>query len=59
MRWILLGALLGVLLLFCPAVFAVLAAFAAALLSKPLVIAFTAGVVSRPLLLKRLDRWAA
>jgi hypothetical protein len=56
MRWLLLGALLGLLLLHPPLLADVLAA-AAALLSKPLVVAFAAGLAARPYL-PRIRRWA-
>lgn len=56
MRWILLGALLGLLVVF-PSLLALVAAVVAALLSKPVLVAFglglAAGVRSR-----RLRSWA-
>lgn len=56
MRWILLGALLGLLVVF-PSLLAFVVALAAAILSKPVLVAFglglAAGVRSR-----RLRRWA-
>lgn len=56
MRWILLGALLGLLVVF-PSLLALVVAVVAALLSKPVLVAFglglMAGVRSR-----RLRRWA-
>jgi hypothetical protein len=55
MRWILLGALLGLLLLF-PAALAVVAAVAAAVLSKPVLVAFGLGLAARPHLPRRWAR---
>lgn len=56
MRWLLLGALLG-LLLVAPSLLAVVAAAATAILSKPLLVAFGVGLAARPYL-PRLRRWA-
>ncbi|MEV0183828.1 hypothetical protein AB0I54_31770 [Streptomyces sp. NPDC050625] len=56
MRWLLLGALLGLLLLY-PPLLAVVITVAAALLSKPLVVAFAAGLAARPYL-PRIRSWA-
>ncbi|WP_405673963.1 hypothetical protein [Streptomyces sp. NBC_01530] len=56
MRWILLGALLGLLLLY-PSLLAVVVAVAAAILSKPLLVAFGLGVAAG-LRSPRLRRWA-
>ncbi|MFF7884289.1 hypothetical protein ACH40F_29280 [Streptomyces sp. NPDC020794] len=56
MRWLLLGALLGLLLVSPPLLALVLAAVVAAL-SKPLLVAFVAGIAARPFL-PRLRRWA-
>ena len=56
MRWILLGALLGLLLLY-PAALTVVAVIVAAILSKPLLVAFAAGLAVRPYLSRR-RRWA-
>lgn len=55
MRWLILGALLGLLLLY-PSVLAVVVAVAAALVSKPVLVAFGLGLAARPHL-PRL-RWA-
>ncbi|GAA5033072.1 hypothetical protein [Streptomyces siamensis] len=46
MRWLLLGALLGLLLVF-PQLLAVVLAAAAAILSKPVVVAFGLGLAAR------------
>jgi hypothetical protein len=55
-KWLIIGALLGLLLVF-PSLLALVAAVVAALLSKPVLVAFglglAAGVRSR-----RLRRWA-
>lgn len=56
MRWILLGVVLGLLLLY-PTLLAVVATVVAALLSKPLVVAFGLGLAVR-LQLPRMRRWA-
>ncbi|MFC8429895.1 hypothetical protein [Streptomyces sp. NPDC057253] len=56
MRWILLGAVLALLLLF-PSILTVLAAVLAAVLSKPALVAFGLGLLARPRL-PRLRRWA-
>ncbi|WP_435215868.1 hypothetical protein [Streptomyces sp. bgisy034] len=45
MRWILLGALLGLLLVF-PQLLAVVAVVIAALLSKPVLVAFSLGLAA-------------
>ena len=47
MRWILLGALLAVLLL-VPQTLTAIAAMAAALVSQPVLVAFTLGALARP-----------
>jgi hypothetical protein len=52
MRWIILGALLGLLWLLCPALLV-------GLVANPLVVAFAAGVAAHPFLARRLQRWAA
>jgi hypothetical protein len=57
MRWLILGALLG-LLIVCPTLLAVVAAIVAALLSKPVLVAFGLGVAVRGRL-PRFRRWAA
>lgn len=56
MRWLMLGALLGLLLLY-PSALGLVIAVAAAILSKPLLVAFAAGLAVRPYL-SRLRRWA-
>jgi len=56
MKLLILGALLGLLLLY-PALLAVAVTIAAAILAKPLVVAFGLGLVARPHL-PRLRRWA-
>ena len=56
MRWIMLGVALGLLLLF-PNLLTVIAAVAAGILAKPLLVAFGLGVLARPHL-PRIRRWA-
>jgi hypothetical protein len=56
MKWILLGAVLGVLLLY-PSVLTVVVTIAAAILSKPLLVAFGLGLAARPHL-PGIRRWA-
>nr|WP_159047477.1 hypothetical protein [Streptomyces antibioticus] len=56
MRWLLFGALLGVLLLI-PSVFTFVGAVIAWLLGKPVFVAFALGAVARPCL-PRMRRWA-
>jgi hypothetical protein len=56
MRYLLLGALLGLLLAF-PPVLAAAAVVVAALASKPLLVAFVLGAVARPYL-PLPGRWA-
>ena len=56
MRWLLLGALIGLLIALPPLLALVLAAVAA-VLSKPVLVAFGLGLVVRPRL-PRLQRWA-
>ena len=56
MKWILLGAVLGLLLVLCPAF---LAALVVGLASQPVVIAFVLGLVCRKPLGRRLRGWAA
>ena len=53
MKWLVLGAVLAVLLLY-PSLLAVVVAIAAAILSKPLLVAFGLGLTVRPY----LRRWA-
>ncbi|MGW3646676.1 hypothetical protein [Streptomyces sp. NPDC000878] len=55
MRWVLLGVLLGLLLVF-PALLALVVATVAALASQPLVVAFALGLAVRPSL-ARLRGW--
>jgi hypothetical protein len=57
MRWLILGALLG-LLIVCPTLLAIAAGIVAALLSKPVLVAFGLGVAVRARL-PRVRRWAA
>ncbi|MFJ4785493.1 hypothetical protein [Streptomyces sp. NPDC088794] len=52
MRWILAGAILGLLLVLCPALVLAVAA-------NSIVVAFTAGVLLRPAIARRARRWAA
>lgn len=52
MKWLILGALLGLLLLY-PSLLAVVVAAVAALLSKPLVVAFGLGLAARPALARK------
>jgi hypothetical protein len=56
MRYLILGALLGVLLLY-PALLAAVIAIAAAVLAKPVLVAFGLGLMVRPWM-PRLRRWA-
>lgn len=56
MKWLLFGALLALLLLF-PQLLALVAAVAAAVLAKPLLLAFGLGLIVRGYL-PRLRRWA-
>jgi hypothetical protein len=55
MRWLLLGAVLALLLLF-PSLLTVIAIVVTAILSKPLLVAFGLGLVLRPHL-PRIRRW--
>lgn len=54
MRWLLLGAVLAVLLLY-PSLLAVVVTIAAAILSKPVIIAFALGLVAGVRM--RRNRW--
>lgn len=56
MRWLLFGALLGVLLA-VPSLLTLAAALATALLGKPLLVAFGLGLAARPHL-PRIRRWS-
>jgi hypothetical protein len=56
MRWLILGALLGLLLLY-PALLAIVVAIVAAVLSKPVIVAFGLGLAVRGRL-PRVRRWA-
>jgi hypothetical protein len=56
MRWILLGVVLGLLLLY-PTLLGILAAVVAAVLSQPVLVAFGLGLAARPHL-PRMRRWA-
>jgi hypothetical protein len=55
MRWIILGALLGLLLLY-PSLLAIVVTVAAAIVSKPVVVAFGLGLAVRSRL-PRMRRW--
>ncbi|WP_411091382.1 hypothetical protein [Streptomyces sp. 049-1] len=55
MKWLILGALLG-LLLAVPGVPTVAAALLVALLTQPLCVAFVLGVLARPALVRRWTR---
>jgi hypothetical protein len=57
MRYLILGALLGLLLLY-PSLLAIVTAVAAAILGKPLVVAFTLGAVARPYMRTPKGWWA-
>jgi hypothetical protein len=57
MRWLLLGAVLALLLLF-PSLLTVIAIVVTAVLSKPVLVAFGLGLVLRPHL-PRIRRWTA
>ncbi|MFF3660034.1 hypothetical protein [Streptomyces olivochromogenes] len=57
MKWLLLGALLGLLLVSPPLLALVLAAVTAAL-SKPLLVAVGLGLAARPYLARRARGWA-
>ncbi|MGW1039650.1 hypothetical protein [Streptomyces sp. NPDC002547] len=50
MKWILLGAVFGLLLVLCPALVIATA-------TQPLVIAFAAGLVAGPVLARRMRGW--
>lgn len=56
MKWILVGCLLGLVVVF-PGLLAVVVAIVAALLGKPVLVAFAAGLLVRPHL-PRARRWA-
>ncbi|GGS47918.1 hypothetical protein [Streptomyces violaceus] len=56
MRWLILGALLGLLLTF-PSLLAAAVTVAAAAASEPLVVAFALGLAARPYL-PQMRRWA-
>lgn len=56
MKWLILGAVLG-LLLVVPSLLALVVAVVAALLTKPVLVAFGLGLVARPHL-PRMRRWA-
>lgn len=55
MKWLLLGAVLGLLLVLCPAF---LVGLVTALASQPTVIAFAAGAILWPRIARRARRWA-
>jgi hypothetical protein len=56
MKWLILGALLGLLIAF-PSLLALLGAIFAAIVSKPLLVAFGLGLAARPHL-PRVRGWA-
>jgi hypothetical protein len=56
MKWLMLGVALGLLIAF-PTLLAVVVAIVVAVLGKPLVVAFAAGLFVRPHL-PRVRRWA-
>jgi len=56
MKWLLVGVLLGLLLVF-PSLLALVVAVVAAIVSKPVLVAFGLGLVARPHL-PRMRRWA-
>ncbi|QKW07341.1 hypothetical protein HUT18_14040 [Streptomyces sp. NA04227] len=56
MKWLILGALLGLLIAF-PSLLALVVALVAAVASQPVVVAFALGLVARPWL-HGLRRWA-
>lgn len=58
MKWILLGIVLGLLLLY-PALLAFVVAAVAAIASKPLVVAFGLGLAARPAVTRRMRGWTA
>jgi hypothetical protein len=58
MRWLLLGALLGLLLVTYPPLLTLAVAALAAVASQPAVAAFTLGLIVRPYL-ARSRRWTA
>jgi hypothetical protein len=55
MRWIILGALLGLLLAY-PSLLAVVVSVVAAIVSKPVLVAFGLGLAARPHLPRRWVR---
>lgn len=55
MRWILAGVVLGLLLVY-PTLLAVVVAVVAAILSKPVLVAFALGLAARPHLPRRWAR---
>lgn len=57
MRWLLLGALLGLLIAF-PACLAAVLGIASWLAVQPVVLAFVLGVLARPALARRMRGWA-
>lgn len=56
MKWLTLGAILGLLLILCPAF---VVALVVGLASQPVVIAFALGLICRKPLGRRLRGWAA
>ena len=57
MKWLLLGALLGLLFVFPPLLMAA-AALATAVACKPVAVTFALGLAVRPYLARRARRWA-
>ena len=57
MKWLILGALLGALLL-NPSLLAVVVAALVAVLGKPVVVAFGVGLAVRPAVTRRVRGWA-
>lgn len=56
MKWLILGALLGILLLY-PSLLAAVVAAVAVLAAKPVVVAFGLGLAARPVLARRMRGW--
>ncbi|WP_205526062.1 hypothetical protein [Streptomyces sp. S1D4-20] len=58
MRWLLLGVLLGLLLVF-PPLLAILTTSVATVAGKPVAVAFALGLAARPYLARRARRWTS
>lgn len=56
MRWLILGALLGLLLILWPAALPLAATVLAHLAAQPAVLAFVLGVLARPVITRRWAR---